>query len=701
MMTLKVLLHGKDISELILESGQEYVFGRGEGCTIQLDDQPGISRQHFKIAEENGQWVARVLSKFGELVLAGTPVSDIELSHGSVFKLAGYDFKFLEIDAASRSVQQDDHAQPTALQTAVGTEAQAPTFAQHGEATHNPGNLPAKHPGTLSLIPSHAHGATAATAQARPQGFAAPSSFEGNEEATNVGVVLPARPSLRIVKSDGTELRAEMDGKKWLAGREDTCDIFLPDRKASRRQFEINSTPEGYFITDLGSANGTVLNGDPLIPEEPRSLQSGDVISVQSLLLHFEIRDPSFEKRLVAIPQEIMAAPSMLPVPRFEIINYPVPQGYGGGGNGGAVRVDGYSDAEDPEKKKQKLMRMVLIGIIVLGGLYALTNEEDSGPTTSASSEKTDALSRLSSQQLQTVKELYVTARNLYMQNKFENAHEQLKKLHAILPEGYELSKAMEEDCIAQRDAAERLAFAEQEQKQIEEQRRLIDRNVRQCNSLANSSFDVNEIRRCLAPTIGLDPTNPLVADLIGRVERRVAERDQRQSVQRAHADRVARGRALYETAHNLQKKSDWYPAIDAYNRHIASEFPDPNGLKDRSQAAIVQIRNMISSRVDELLQVAQSSYQSKNYKEALEAAKKAKEFDPKNDKSAEFIGRVRRELDAQMRTIYEDAILREGVGRVQEAQVRWKQIMEKDTTDGEYYQKSRIKLRNYSEQIQ
>jgi pSer/pThr/pTyr-binding forkhead associated (FHA) protein/tetratricopeptide (TPR) repeat protein len=575
---------------------------------------------------------------------------------------------------------------------AAGAENQGMPTEAHGM-----NDQVARPPATLSMVPLGPNGTagTAATSP-MPQGFA-PAQFEGNEEATNVGAVMPGRPFLRIVKSDGSENRVELDGKKWLAGREDTCDIFLPDRKASRRQFEITSTPEGYFITDMGSANGTVLNGDPLIPEDPRALQSGDVISVNSLLFHFEIRDPNFEKRLVAIPKEVLASPSMVPVPRFEIINYPVPTA-----GGGAVRVDGgYGEAQE-EKKKPNQLRLILIGVIALGGLYAAFGQQsDEGPKNPNINEKQDALSRLTPQQKQLVKEIYVTARNLYMQGKFENAHEQLKKLHEILPEGYEGSKAMEEDCLAQRAAAEQLAFVEQERKRVDEQKRMIDRNIRDCNALASTSMSVDQIRQCLAPTIGLDPTNPFVADLVGRVERRVLDRNQKLETQRDYADRVGRGRALYEKAESLRSKSDWYAAIDAYNRHIASEMPDPNGLKAKSQTAIVQIKNMIAARIDEYLLSANSAYQAKNYRDAIEAAKKAKEFDPKSEKAAEFIGRVRRELNSQLRTIYEDAILYEGVGRVQEAQTKWKQIMDRDTTDGEYYQKSRLKLKNYSDQVQ
>jgi pSer/pThr/pTyr-binding forkhead associated (FHA) protein/tetratricopeptide (TPR) repeat protein len=690
MATLKVLLHGKEMSSLRLEPGQEYILGRAEGCAVQLVDQPGISRQHFRISDESGNWVASVISKFGEVIHGGQPVQLVELTHGAVFKLAGYDFRFSETNERSQVF-----AQPTNVDIplAAGAEhAGQPTTAGVESDPVSPNRASA----TLSLVPAGPNGiaGTAATSPS-PQNFA-PAHFEGNEDATNVGVILPARPFIRIVRPDGSESRIELDGKKWLAGREDSCDIFLPDRKASRRQFEITSTPEGYFITDMGSSNGTSLNGDPLIPEDPRPIQSGDVISVNSLLLYFEIRDPNFEKRLVSIPQEIMVAPAMVPVPRFEIINYPVAAGSGGG----AVRVDQAYDPDQGRKKKPNTLRLALILIIAVGGIYAIFGSETGGPAKAPSvNDKSDAMSRLTPQQRQLVKEIYVTARNLYMQGKFENAHDQLKKLHEVIPEGYEGSKAMEEDCLAQRAAAEQLAFVEQERKRVEEQRRMIDRNIRECNGLANSSMSVEQIRQCLAPTIGLDPTNPLVADLIGRVEKRVMERDQRMASQRDYADRVGRGRALYEKAEGLRAKSDWYAAIDAYNKHIASEFPDPNGLKAKSQSQIVLIRKMISDRVDEYLAAAEAAYRSKSYKEAIEAAKRAKEFDPKSEKAAEYIGRVRRELNSQLRSVYEDAILYEGVGRVQEAQTKWRQIIDRDTSDGEYFMKSKIKLKNYSDQ--
>ena len=80
MAILKVLLHGKEISTVRLEAGQEYIFGRGESCAVQLQEQPGISRQHFKVSMDTGAWTASVISKFGELIYGGQPTPSVELT---------------------------------------------------------------------------------------------------------------------------------------------------------------------------------------------------------------------------------------------------------------------------------------------------------------------------------------------------------------------------------------------------------------------------------------------------------------------------------------------------------------------------------------------------------------------------------------------------------------------------------------------
>ncbi|MBN1219616.1 MAG: FHA domain-containing protein [Anaerolineae bacterium] len=64
-----------------------------------------------------------------------------------------------------------------------------------------------------------------------------------------------------------------------IIGRDATSDVQIDDRQVSRRHAEITRTPEGYHLRDLGSKNGTFLNGEPLT-NEPQIIRNGDEIGI-------------------------------------------------------------------------------------------------------------------------------------------------------------------------------------------------------------------------------------------------------------------------------------------------------------------------------------------------------------------------------------------------------------------------------------
>ncbi|MEJ7603346.1 MAG: sigma 54-interacting transcriptional regulator [Kofleriaceae bacterium] len=66
---------------------------------------------------------------------------------------------------------------------------------------------------------------------------------------------------LRVVDGPdrGTELELPPIGV--VIGTERTCDVILTDAFVSRRHCSITPTPQGFAITDLGSKNGTIIDG--------------------------------------------------------------------------------------------------------------------------------------------------------------------------------------------------------------------------------------------------------------------------------------------------------------------------------------------------------------------------------------------------------------------------------------------------------
>lgn len=75
-----------------------------------------------------------------------------------------------------------------------------------------------------------------------------------------------------------------LNGQRWLlrgdivVGRESSCDISIPNRQVSRHHARIFSLPEGIFLEDLGSKNGTHHNGQLI--ESASILKDGDIIQI-------------------------------------------------------------------------------------------------------------------------------------------------------------------------------------------------------------------------------------------------------------------------------------------------------------------------------------------------------------------------------------------------------------------------------------
>ncbi|MBI4769424.1 MAG: winged helix-turn-helix domain-containing protein [Chloroflexi bacterium] len=81
-------------------------------------------------------------------------------------------------------------------------------------------------------------------------------------------------------------------------GRAPECEVFVADRRASRRHAEVRREAEGYTLHDQASANGTFLNGRRLTA--PAALCDSDQIAVAGAL--FTFRDPEATLRTAGIP---------------------------------------------------------------------------------------------------------------------------------------------------------------------------------------------------------------------------------------------------------------------------------------------------------------------------------------------------------------------------------------------------------------
>jgi serine phosphatase RsbU (regulator of sigma subunit) len=90
---------------------------------------------------------------------------------------------------------------------------------------------------------------------------------------------------LRITSTTGPADSLALVGDNVTIGRSTECDLVLPDILLSRRHAELVRRGDGWWVRDLGSLNGTRLNGAKL--EQERPLHAGDVLSVSDWQLEF------------------------------------------------------------------------------------------------------------------------------------------------------------------------------------------------------------------------------------------------------------------------------------------------------------------------------------------------------------------------------------------------------------------------------
>ena len=105
-------------------------------------------------------------------------------------------------------------------------------------------------------------------------------------------------PHLRLASGDGPSEVFVLREDRVVLGRSHDCDLILPDVLLSRRHAEIFRGPQGWALRDLGSLNGTRLNGLRVEREEP--LRDRDEIGMSDWVLVFHAAEAPSDPALLA-----------------------------------------------------------------------------------------------------------------------------------------------------------------------------------------------------------------------------------------------------------------------------------------------------------------------------------------------------------------------------------------------------------------
>ena len=91
--------------------------------------------------------------------------------------------------------------------------------------------------------------------------------------------------TLYVVPAEGEAFEHEFEGDALVIGRSSRCDLAVADRCLSRQHVRLFKSDQGWLVEDMGSRNGTHLNGNLI--SGPTPIVPGDVIDASMSRITF------------------------------------------------------------------------------------------------------------------------------------------------------------------------------------------------------------------------------------------------------------------------------------------------------------------------------------------------------------------------------------------------------------------------------
>jgi ABC transport system ATP-binding/permease protein len=223
----------------ILRPGEVLLIGRDPSCQVVVNDR-SVSRRHAEVSRVQGAWMIRDLGSRNGIHLDGERRDSIRVADGVRVRIGS---------------PHDGPMLTFAVPAAVPPPPPPPLVPEQRTAV-----LPVAPPAPAPLPPP-------------PQAPPPPPPLPPAPASRAAPPPAAARPELASFDAAGT----------ITIGRSPTSHVVLDDLLVSRRHAEVRQQGGAHQLVDLGSTNGTYLNGRRV---DSAWLQPGDLIAIG----HFELR---------------------------------------------------------------------------------------------------------------------------------------------------------------------------------------------------------------------------------------------------------------------------------------------------------------------------------------------------------------------------------------------------------------------------
>ena len=691
--------HGQLLQEVSLQNSELWV-GRDDSCKIKLDDR-SISRKHALFrSSKKGDLEFEKISEFGWVKLNGENSSQSKLKDGDRLEFGSY-----EIRVSSDSAPAPVGVKPIELKP---VEIKPVEFAPEAEESPTPefqvevnSAVEENHFNVNESVPA----------------FEMPAEPVNEfEESSNDGAtkVFSVSSSVKPILNFGKGNQFEVVDAEISIGRSQQCNVVLEDRKSSRKHSLIKKNGDKYYIKDLGSANGTLLNGDRVDEQE---LESGDQIQIGDTTFTFEMVQSDYEvkkENFISVPQPEMemAPPDLMPMH----------SAFGDSASsteGMAEPIAPQFEAPKEEKKSiiGKLLdryrsmttkQQIIYGLVVLAGIWFLMEDDpdeqkvklNTGAPKKALVQKKEekkagagaaTFEMLSQEQKRYIDAQYQLSFELYKNREYDKCLLELAKIFSLVQD---YKNAREIESFARE--GKRKVEAQEEERKRKEQERQSQLKLQSLLEQISHLMDQKKFKEAesLFPEVELiQPENTAISEwrkqIITETEKIEKDKETKRQLEVLHKQTWADFQKITE----LEKEKKYYDALDGFDELLTRGLQDQK-LITTIKGEIKKVESLIAQERDPLIAQGKQLEQEGKLSEAYRAYQSAKEIDPMDEEAPAAMKKIKGILTDRAKHIYTEAVFAESYGDLETAEKKYREVFEVVTKDDDYYLKAESKLK-------
>lgn len=701
-LTVKVFEDDAEVSISEFQVGT-YVVGRSEECDLVLRGEK-VSRKHLEIRVTESSVYLSNLSSSGKVFVNGDALETAEVNSGDGIQIGHYRLVMSFGTALDNIVEPQMSSLPGG--ELIGDPN--PEFPGEPEPNLNPEPEPLDPLGEENQSPLEPFDSPGADAQ--PQMDTPAPAFDGtaalNMSETQVQVK-PLVAKLIFTQGPNNEQEFFLESYEVTFGRSRRADIYIDDEKLSRIHAKISRVGGGYRLIDLGSRNGTYVNGMRVL-EHP--LNSFDEISLGKSKIKFLIHDVAAQLGAAASgtasglqPIDETKSVQVNPEEQAEILRQF--QGEAPPPIAGLPSIGKIPFPFKGGKKSSNLTKILLLGVVAgLVLLFMMPSDQPAtevGPTAEAETTPGDdsglpsSVSKefmgLSDAAQRAIEGSYQSAMRAAGNKQFEDAFFHIKQIHDRVG-SYKNSRELADEYTRKIEAkkvelAQRRAESDDKQDlQIflnEGLQYLKEGNFDRAADAFNSAIIIAPDNRTASK--GLEAAKKKVTD-INKIPPDVdPEQVKRERVQE-----------LFKSAIGAFKAKSYQEAIDIAEQIRKIELKGESKYLSEAKQIIDLARMQQKEEFEPFLIQAREKYAEGDYATSRDLCEEMVKRDPAYQDAVDLLKKVKRQMNTLAKEAYIHGYILESMNKLDDAVQYWKRARQYVRPGDKYYKKVNKKLEMY-----